>query len=708
MENFRNISTSIGLLVTAPIFGKLQRVPTELHPDKKNGWYIVIEIDGGVYGTAGNWETGEQVKIVSNGADYSSSSEWKIAAKKAEQETNSRYEKAKNIAKSAVNSGKAANKSHPYLVRKKILPTGALQAGDDLLLPVFSPDGDITSYQTISPAGEKRFLFGGKKKGCCFPIGDSTLKICICEGFATGASIHEATGCMVLVAFDAGNILPVATEAAKKYPEAILTICADNDHTKEKNVGIEKGKQAAQIIGCECIWPTDIEGSDFNDMAIEIGHDAVRAAILKGKMVDIYQTPKDNGKEIEIKEIIESAPGILPDIIKYYTDTAIRPQPLLALASGLIFGSIVMGRRFRTDLDNYTSAYFMIIAKSGIGKDHPKNLIRIMLKECGLSRLERAGGYTASNTVIKSLAHQPLQLAFFEEIGMKLKEAAIKPNSSATGMFRQLLDVFSSCHSNVIGDEYADGTVPRVDKPALTLVGISTPGEFFKSISESLIEQGFVNRILPFIVESKRVAVDLKPGRANIIFPETIRAWTKEIWPHAFEFEIDEKSANPTEIPITPSAYALLNQIEVEIVAQIESLEKNRLEDLPSRNREIVIRLSLICAGLSCSKVVSDDHVRWSWRLVKYLYIKYISEIKRNISGSDFEEGKMSCLKALRAAGGAGIRPSYMAKTPPWSKFDRRTRNEIIDDLKESELAALTQFRVGKRGPAMTVLVALK
>lgn len=71
-------------------------------------------------------------------------------------------------------------------------------------------------------------------------------------------------------------------------------------------------------------------------------------------------------------------PGLLKDIAEFYNSTAVKPQPLFAIATGLILGSILFGRRYNTgDYENYyTSLYFLIVAKSGTGKDHVKKIVR--------------------------------------------------------------------------------------------------------------------------------------------------------------------------------------------------------------------------------------------------------------------------------------------------------------------------------------------
>lgn len=113
-------------------------------------------------------------------------------------------------AKRTWDQAKAAPAEHPYLLNKKINPHGLRIEGDALLVPVMDPAGNILSLQRIFPNGEKRFLTGGTVKGGFFRIPGNDATIYICEGFATGATIHEISGATVYIAFNAGNLLPAA------------------------------------------------------------------------------------------------------------------------------------------------------------------------------------------------------------------------------------------------------------------------------------------------------------------------------------------------------------------------------------------------------------------------------------------------------------------------------------------------------------------
>jgi putative DNA primase/helicase len=167
---------------------------------------------------------------------------------------------------------------HPYLVKKRIQPHGArlsvYQGRSSLVIPILGEPG-LTSLQFIEADGGKRFLPGGEIKGCFMGIGmaDVTLdepgKILICEGFATGASLHEWYQQPVVVAFNAGNLESAAKRIRGLYPNHELIVCGDND---ESGIGQKAARAAALACGGKYLLPPVI-GQDFND-AINVWRDA--------------------------------------------------------------------------------------------------------------------------------------------------------------------------------------------------------------------------------------------------------------------------------------------------------------------------------------------------------------------------------------------------------------------------------------------------
>lgn len=165
--------------------------------------------------------------------------------------------------------------SHPYLTKKQIPPVGAKLDGEKLLIPLYDTSDKLWSLQTIDAKGSKRFLPGGKKKACFFPIGllKGAPTVYVCEGYATGASIHEATQVPTAVAFDAGNMEPVASAIHTMYPDAAIILCGDNDQWGERNIGKETVEAIGKSYGFQYVLPEFVDAikkgskpTDFNDL----------------------------------------------------------------------------------------------------------------------------------------------------------------------------------------------------------------------------------------------------------------------------------------------------------------------------------------------------------------------------------------------------------------------------------------------------------
>ena len=214
--------------------------------------------------------------------------------KQAAQEANEKKrQQAAREAKSLWAKCSYATDKNAYLSRKGVIPLGDMMqdAEGRLVLPMKNSEGETVSLQFIAGDGEKRFLPGGEKKGCYFPIpahdGDKYGTLLIGEGVATVLSCCMSTGFAGLVAFDAGNLLPVAEAARARYPQREILVCADNDIREDgkPNTGAQKATEAAQAIGGKLAICPAINGrkADFNDLATatDDGLERVRVCIEK-------------------------------------------------------------------------------------------------------------------------------------------------------------------------------------------------------------------------------------------------------------------------------------------------------------------------------------------------------------------------------------------------------------------------------------------
>lgn len=294
---FRTHCEANGLLIKDLIAdGEIHRVA---HVSSKkgslDGWYI-LHVGGKVpVGIAGCWKepTFESKWVADIGRTMSFTERFEhdkwvseLKAKKDAERLASQAVAAER-AEDEVGTYADASDDHPYLVRKHIGAHGVkIDRAGRLVVPVVNQSGEILSYQTIDSDGNKRFLKGGKIEGGFYELRGNRKIVFVGEGFATCASIYEATGYTVMVAFDCGNLAKVAKAAKEMFPAAKIVIGADNDQFTEGNPGVTKGRAAAALVFGEIVYPSfgdadmvDNKPTDWNDLHCLQGLDAVKEQI---------------------------------------------------------------------------------------------------------------------------------------------------------------------------------------------------------------------------------------------------------------------------------------------------------------------------------------------------------------------------------------------------------------------------------------------
>jgi len=241
--------------------GAIHRFSTNGKPTDASGWYC-LHTDGIAAGSFGDWRTGLTSTWCSKtDANMTQAERWasrqRIAAiqKQRDDELVLRQKNATHQAQRRWQDASSCQQ-HDYLTRKGIKPNGTKIEGDKLLIPMRDTAGIIHSLQTITPNGTKMFMLGGRVKGCYFGIGKPMNVLIVCEGFATGASIHECTGHAVAVAFNAGNLVAVALALRIKYPSLKIIIAADDDQQTPGNPGMTKAMEAVREAGGTLAAPT--------------------------------------------------------------------------------------------------------------------------------------------------------------------------------------------------------------------------------------------------------------------------------------------------------------------------------------------------------------------------------------------------------------------------------------------------------------------
>lgn len=318
LENIERTLGDAGLFPEFPLDTGGKRVRCKVDGDRlaeKSGWYILFEVRGEsnarlYVGAYGNWRSGEKGKLFAGDKDESGrdpeisrrareniNKQIKADQARAEKRRDDAARRAALRSLAAWESLKPCD-SHAYLARKRVGAYGLkVSAKGNLVVPMQNQAGEVVGLQVIyaekqvKTGRDKTFWpVGVRKEGAFHLVGDfdSPAVIAICEGYATAATVHELVDLPVVVAFDAGNLLPVAKAIRVKYPDAQIIIGADDDwktvNAKGElhNTGLVKAKGAAGAVGGKVLYPKfslarGDKDTDWNDLFISHGPHVVRA-----------------------------------------------------------------------------------------------------------------------------------------------------------------------------------------------------------------------------------------------------------------------------------------------------------------------------------------------------------------------------------------------------------------------------------------------
>jgi len=277
--------------------GKWHRYHIDGHkPGTKNGAYK-MHLDGkpnGLFedhkaGISGKWKAGTATKPLTQ-VDRQ---QIEATQKQSEEQRFKRYELTANAARHLLDIAKPLiGNDHPYLLKKRVDSHGlhrlkvwtkrhkndagqweSLNVHNVLLVPLLDINGKLWNLQAIFPEShstlgrDKDFMNGGRLGGLFHVIGKPGPEVIICEGYATGSSLHTATCYQVLCAMSASNLLNVAQAVrAVDYRKKII-IAADNDLKTPGNPGLTAAKKASQAVrGLLAVPPIAGDFNDFDNM----------------------------------------------------------------------------------------------------------------------------------------------------------------------------------------------------------------------------------------------------------------------------------------------------------------------------------------------------------------------------------------------------------------------------------------------------------
>ena len=200
----------------------------------------------------------------------------------------------------------------------------------------------------------------------------------------------------------------------------------------------------------------------------------------------------------------------------YFSGLTHKPTPAISTAGAIALGSVVAGRMYVSEEDNYTALLMAVSGQSGIGKNYIKVGIERLLLRANMEEMIAGNFYTHQSAVYTELRHKPTHICISDEFGENFMEARKSTNANKLTVFKALKQAFSDAGHifkadsfSKIGKAAKDIDTTPVRCPSLTLIGLTTPLQFYSEIKVSHIESGLINRFVIVNIDSTDRDLDL-------------------------------------------------------------------------------------------------------------------------------------------------------------------------------------------------------
>lgn len=434
-------------------------------------------------------------------------------------------------------------------------------------------------------------------------------------------------------------------------------------------------------------------------------------------------------------EHLKRPPGMVGDIAEYILATAGSPLPMSSVAAALSIVGTALARQVMGPTSGRTNMYFVTLARSGFGKDHPRKCAKEIFYKATLEddllngeEMISAAGFRAAATA------RPRGLFLIDELGRLLESISHKNvGGHMLDLTTSIMKMFSSSDSVYLGGDKADIKLnPRkpIPYPCVGIYATTVPRSFYENLNSDSISSGFLNRFM--VVEEPSA----RPKRGHVgprySPPQEVVEWiqaTQKINPQRNPQDITEALADPGAHPVgvefENSAVAdLCEAFRLWCEGRGDSYtgtSKEPMQELWVRAYEYALKIALVLGvGMTRDHATLADArtkhtlkidlacMQWGIDFAKAM-TEHVEKAARTRMG-DTEHARLA-LKvedALRRAKEAGRTEAELAKfCAAYRGANKQGRQGVIDTLKADGKVKMGQ-RVDNYGRVVSIFLATK
>ena len=334
-------------------------------------------------------------------------------------------------------------------------------------------------------------------------------------------------------------------------------------------------------------------------------------------------------------------PGLVGEVAHYIYSSAVRPVKKIALAGAIALVAGIVGRCYNFS-NTGLNQYVILLATTGTGKEGAQNGIsnlveRVSSKAPSVHDFFGPGAYSSGQALVRTLDERKCFFSIMGEFGITLSRITDPRANAADKTFRKvILDLYgkSGWNQYLQSSVYADSekNTQQVRAPALTILGESTPEEFFGTLSGRNIADGLIPRFLLLQYKGKRPARNL-----NANHPPDDRLVEKLT---AIVSKALQSAANNINCPvgIEPDALAMLDAFDLKADNEINNPEADDAsKQLWNRAHLKALKLAaLIAVGINYNNpIINMDCARFAIDMVSKDIETMMGNFRSGLMASD-------------------------------------------------------------------------
>jgi hypothetical protein len=328
---------------------------------------------------------------------------------------------------------------------------------------------------------------------------------------------------------------------------------------------------------------------------------------------------------------LDHPPGIVGEFSRHIKAAAIRPVDEIAIAGAIALGAGMMGNTFtisRTGLNHYC----LILARTGMGKESAASGISSILDAVrpyapAIDDVIGPAKFMSGQSLLRTLDARKCFVSVMGEFGMTLQQWCDPRAPGSLAMIRQLLiDLYNkSGPQDVINPAvYSDTTknTMRIQGPAVSILGESTPDTFFAKITSAHVADGFLPRFIAFNYDGERIRKQYDPPPVPAPLVESIIDLMRLVWERA------QRKQGPIAVTVSEDARAVLQQYDDLAEDRMNDHDRDDFVQLWNRAHLKVLRLAaLIAAGVDWyNPTITYEIAQWATDVINR-DVRYFSQM---------------------------------------------------------------------------------